>query len=377
MSSIDFFNENIIETPDNGRTVVFVDPVTKKLASRNDQGVKTDYGSGGSGGTSDHSELSNLEYANSGHTGFEPAKGVDDNYVSTTEKNTWNAKQDALGFTPEDVVNKSTDPNLGTSSTLYPSQGAVKAYVDAAVVNAGGVVNIDDLQDVAITLPQNDDRLLYDSVSGKWINKKTPPTPQGSNGDVQFNDNGVTNGDSDFRFNVATSTVEIGQPVLALPNNPLSIAGNDNTYVQLNIQNKNSGALASTDIVVTADNGSDTDKFVNLGICGSTYSDPAQPRLMPNDSYLLADGGDLHIATTTAAKKIMFCSGVEAGATIGEIDSNGMNLASGKEYKINGTALPKASEVLPSTSFSGLSKITVGTTPPASPSIGDLFIDVS
>ena len=118
MSSIDFFNENIIETPDNGRTVVFVDPVTKKLASRNDQGVKTDYGSGGSGGTSDHSELSNLEYANSGHTGFEPAKGVDDNYVSTTEKNTWNAKQDALGFTPEDVVNKSTDPNLGTFSSF-------------------------------------------------------------------------------------------------------------------------------------------------------------------------------------------------------------------------------------------------------------------
>jgi hypothetical protein len=39
-------------------------------------------------------------------------------------------KQDSLGFTPENVANKSTDTNLGTSDTLYPSQKAVKTYVD-------------------------------------------------------------------------------------------------------------------------------------------------------------------------------------------------------------------------------------------------------
>ena len=32
--------------------------------------------------TTDHSALSNLDYASAGHTGFEPAKGVDDNYVT-------------------------------------------------------------------------------------------------------------------------------------------------------------------------------------------------------------------------------------------------------------------------------------------------------
>lgn len=41
--------------------------------------------SGGSG-TTDHSALSNLDYAHAGHTGFEPAKGVDDNYVTGAEK---------------------------------------------------------------------------------------------------------------------------------------------------------------------------------------------------------------------------------------------------------------------------------------------------
>jgi len=43
----------------------------------------------------------------------------------------------ALGFTPENVANKSTNTALGTSDTLYPTQNAVKAYVDSAV--SGGV----------------------------------------------------------------------------------------------------------------------------------------------------------------------------------------------------------------------------------------------
>ena len=42
----------------------------------------------------------------------------------------------SLGFTPENVANKSTDVNLGTSDGLYPSQKAVKAYVDAQVAGA-------------------------------------------------------------------------------------------------------------------------------------------------------------------------------------------------------------------------------------------------
>lgn len=46
-------------------------------------------------------------------------------------------KQNSLGFTPEDVANKSTNTSLGTSDTLYPSQNAVKSYVDTAVSGAG------------------------------------------------------------------------------------------------------------------------------------------------------------------------------------------------------------------------------------------------
>lgn len=41
-----------------------------------------------------------------------------------------------IGYTPENVSNKSTNTSLGSSDTLYPSQNAVKTYVDTKVGNA-------------------------------------------------------------------------------------------------------------------------------------------------------------------------------------------------------------------------------------------------
>jgi hypothetical protein len=50
---------------------------------------------------------------------------------------------DLLGFTPEDVANKSTDTTLGggsPSNTLYPTQAAIKAYADQLVSVANALV---------------------------------------------------------------------------------------------------------------------------------------------------------------------------------------------------------------------------------------------
>lgn len=54
-------------------------------------------------------------------------------FVSDAEKSTWNSKQNALGYTPENVANKSTSTSLGTSNTLYPTQNAVKSYTDTGL----------------------------------------------------------------------------------------------------------------------------------------------------------------------------------------------------------------------------------------------------
>jgi hypothetical protein len=59
--------------------------------------------------------------------------------VSTATQTALNAKQDALGFTAENVANKDIDGTLAADSdTKYPSQKAVKTYVDG---HAGGVTN--------------------------------------------------------------------------------------------------------------------------------------------------------------------------------------------------------------------------------------------
>ena len=62
----------------------------------------------------------------------------------------WSILNVGLGFVPENVANKSTNVNLGTSNTLYPTQNAVKAYVDGKpvptldeVLTAGNTSNLE------------------------------------------------------------------------------------------------------------------------------------------------------------------------------------------------------------------------------------------
>ena len=61
------------------------------------------------------------------------ASSLQDGYLTSTDWTIFNSKQAALGYTPEDVANKSTSTSLGTSDTLYPSQNAVKSYVDTGL----------------------------------------------------------------------------------------------------------------------------------------------------------------------------------------------------------------------------------------------------
>jgi hypothetical protein len=76
--------------------------------------------------------------------------------------------------------------------------------------------------------------------------------------------------------------------------------GNKNDYTQLNVLNKNSGSNASGDIVITADNGSQDDFYVNLGINSSTYD--AGYVGYENDGYLINKGNDLYIGSEGAVE---------------------------------------------------------------------------
>jgi len=47
--------------------------------------------------------------------------------------NVLSIKQNILGYTPENIINKDDNTSLGNSNTKYPTQNAVKTYVDLMV----------------------------------------------------------------------------------------------------------------------------------------------------------------------------------------------------------------------------------------------------
>jgi hypothetical protein len=99
---------------------------------------------------------------------------------------------------------------------------------------------------------------------------------------------------------VGTGSFHVDNPeILHVQNsgsyNIAHLESNNEYYAQVNIKNTNSGNNASTDLVLTADNGTEGIHFVDLGINSSTYTGGLVGE--ENDAYLLNVGKDLYIGT--------------------------------------------------------------------------------
>jgi hypothetical protein len=84
---------------------------------------------------------------------------------------------------------------------------------------------------------------------------------------------------------------------------------NTNNYTQFSLQNLNAGTLASSDFVLTADNGTDIINYSDMGIASSGHIDPSYTAILANDAYYYVNGGNLVIGTQTATKIIKFIQG--------------------------------------------------------------------
>ena len=87
--------------------------------------------------------------------------------------------------------------------------------------------------------------------------------------------------------------------------------GNTPTYAQINFENLN--ANGSSDYVATADNGNDSTYFIDMGMNGSNFTDPAYTIFAKNDGYLYTVGssatgpgtaGNLVIGSTSGVVKV-------------------------------------------------------------------------
>lgn len=103
----------------------------------------------------------------------------------------------------------------------------------------------------------------------------------------------------------------------------IQYGGNQNNYLQMNMQNANAGSSASTDYVATANNGNDNDTFIDMGINSSGYVPSGSfAYSWPNDGYLYVQGnattkgGNLMLATMNTSNTIFLAVGGQAGTNI-------------------------------------------------------------
>lgn len=90
--------------------------------------------------------------------------------------------------------------------------------------------------------------------------------------------------------------------------NMISAHGNQNGYIQINVQNYNAGGYASSDIVTTADNGNENSYYIDMGINSSGYNNPSLVGTA-GDAYLYSTGNDLYIGNASANKRVIIFNG--------------------------------------------------------------------
>lgn len=124
-----------------------------------------------------------------------------------------------------------------------------------------------------------------------------------------------------------------------LANSTASFFANVNSYTQITYQNRSTGADATADFILTADNGNDSVNYSDFGIINSGYDNSTPTNSLGNivfaaDTYLYAQGnvgntsqsgGNLAIGTSTAGKTVkIFAGGVTNSSIVATISNTGI-----------------------------------------------------
>lgn len=113
---------------------------------------------------------------------------------------------------------------------------------------------------------------------------------------------------------------------------PVYMAGTINNYYQLSVQNKSSGTTASSDFVATADTGTDTTNYVNLGINGSGFSGTLFNNAL--DGYLFSQSSNL-VVGTVGVKDLIFAAN---NTEVARLNSSGNLLVNTNKFVVTGAS---------------------------------------
>ena len=187
------------------------------------------------------------------------------------------------------------DANLGTATT----------NITTLTANAAAqATTLTTLTANAATQQSNISTLLYDT----GLNTADILTLQTYSANISgqiFNGNIQAENITANANITATGSLIVGAPSpIVYPNQAGVFTGNVDGYDQLVVQNTNSGAGASGDIVITADDGSDTANYLNIGVNSSNWSGnfivPAGDTgtaEYAHDGYLTVIGGNAAVRT--------------------------------------------------------------------------------
>ena len=151
----------------------------------------------------------------------------------------------------------------------------------------------------------------------------------------------ITSGNAIILGNSSTGVyaLDIGATATFLSNTVASFTANVNNYTQTTLQNLNTGADATADFVITANNGNDTVNYSDFGIINSGYDNATPTNSLGNivfaaDTYLYAQGntgnasqsgGNLAIGTTVPGKNVkIFAGGITNSAIVANIGNTGV-----------------------------------------------------
>ena len=117
---------------------------------------------------------------------------------------------------------------------------------------------------------------------------------------------------------------------------------------QINVMNTSSDNAASSDLVATSDNGSQTTHYIDVGCNSSTYNQAAYNSGAADDCYMYAASDNLNIATATSGKTITFnVGGTTTTQLAATINATGLAVVGNESAATHSTATNCTSSAAP------------------------------
>ena len=211
------------------------------------------------------------------------------------------------------VVNNFRITSIGSGATVgnagittYYGDGSQLSNVSAVLSTSviGGIGSITQLQVTGVSTFTNGPVLVGSANSTGFANQRLQVT----GGAYVSGSVGIGTTNPQYILTVS----DTGTPAtVGLTNCLADFTTTANSYGQINLRNTSTGTNASSDIILTADNGNDSSNFIDLGINNSGFSVGSWTINGANDGYLYTSDGNLSIGAINAsvAKYISFFTG--------------------------------------------------------------------